>query len=238
MRNPEEWEKLVREVELEQIAQRNRNPSPPPGASLPRARGNVVPNVIPAYLEKHIPKPKPKPVKLPVAYLLIPVILVLSLGVAIFWYQSATTAQMVASAVPSTPGAVIVPASGATKWDAVAGTARDSGFRRSVQQALENRLRPPGLLESMMGNQKIDWLKMSNLEAPPKGAQPLILYVVFFTLMDDATEKRWRDAGMFKREGVVATPFVRQVAITNSDTLNNLLDWHVEGVLKKYPGAK
>lgn len=243
MNDDNDWEKLVREVERAQAAKRAQNTPRElaPGLDVQsRRRVPVVPNVLPRYMVKPAELVRQRSV-LP-AFLKVSIVLAVVLAGAYYLRQNyeQPSHQSAESVTPT----VTVPATqqGSGGWSARGGGNRsDSGdgsgsleFRASIQSALEGRLRPAGVIEALYGNQKLEWLKISTMDLPKYG-KPRVVSAVLYARLDDATEKRWRDAGLFKSEGIIATPFVRKVTISNREDLDLLLDWHVEGVVASLP---
>jgi hypothetical protein len=72
----------------------------------------------------------------------------------------------------------------------------------------------------------------------PASGKPLTVYCVMFASLDPATESVWRQAGMFDNEGTVLSPFLRKVTVRDQQTLENLIDWHVEAVTLTQPKHK
>ncbi len=59
---------------------------------------------------------------------------------------------------------------------------------------------------------------------------PITVSVLLRGQLDAYTEAAWREAGMFRDEVLLPSPFLRTVTITNSQAMQNLIDWHVEAV--------
>lgn len=107
-------------------------------------------------------------------------------------------------------------------------------FVMGIESTLATRLRPADFLDTLGAGQKVELKKISDVKLPPDG-KPLVLYVVLYARLDDATERRWQESGLFKKDAANFSPFLRTLSIANREGLDNLLDWHVEGVLTKLP---
>lgn len=103
---------------------------------------------------------------------------------------------------------------------------------------LRERLRPKDFLDkfALAGKTPI-FIPVSKLKLSV-GGNPHILYCLLYALLDEATERSWKKAGMFRDEHGPASPFLRTVTITTQETLDNLADWHVEGVSLDDPSGK
>ena len=240
MSNDNEWDKLIQAVEREQAARGVQDAPRELVSGLGMYEGRrmppVVPNVLPAYIAK--PAAARRKWAALWGFLKVSFGLVIILGGSYYLWQK-YRAPLGDSAVrtvdnETSTASQHAPVGGISGGDGFRNARENSEYRTSIQSALEGRLRPVDLIESIYGKQKVDWLKVSSMNLPKDG-KPLIVFAVLYARLDDDTEKRWHDAGLFNNEGVVPTPFIRKITISNREGLDLLLDWHVEGILANNP---
>jgi hypothetical protein len=77
----------------------------------------------------------------------------------------------------------------------------------------------------------------ARLTLRPDG-QPFTVYCVMFASLDPETESAWKQSGMLKEESSMLSPFLRKVTVRNQETLENVIDWHVESVTLTAPKIK
>jgi hypothetical protein len=68
--------------------------------------------------------------------------------------------------------------------------------------------------------------------------RPVKYYCIMFASLDPATEETWKQAGMFKEESFVLSPYLRTVVVHNQESLELLFDWHVEALTLTQPKLK
>jgi len=233
MVNSNDWEELV-----EEVARSQKRAAPP--SQTPQRRRAVVPNVLPPYMIKPAaPAQDGIDAK---KWLAIAILLALVLTGGYFVYSKNYMAP------PTPPESAVSnfdPSSSAQPATATGSayltgngivSAGDATHAVAVRYALESRLRPAGFLENLSAGQKIELHAAGDLKLPFDG-KPLVVYALLYARLDEATEKRWREAGLFKNE-VVPNTFLRAVTLANPESLSFLLDWHVEGILLKLPGRQ
>ncbi|HYF48619.1 MAG TPA: hypothetical protein VEJ63_04405 [Planctomycetota bacterium] len=102
--------------------------------------------------------------------------------------------------------------------------------QRSSFQPHLGRLRPANLVESLeVDGQKLDFVSFGDLRLPANGGA-LTVYVLLHAQLDDRTEQAWRRCGMLQDEGRTVSPWLRKVTVRDQNTLDNLIDWHVDKV--------
>lgn len=72
----------------------------------------------------------------------------------------------------------------------------------------------------------------------PKPGQKTVIYCLLYSILDPFTEQNWKNAGMFKDEGRVISPFLRTITIASQESLDNLNDWHIESIAFSIPKSQ
>lgn len=192
-------------------------------------RPPAVPRVLPPYLIA-ARNPAPQSASSP-KYLLIAIILAASVAAAIYFAATRNTQETASVASPLTPSVATPPISAKTPSPSVARAELTPSVSTAASAAaFNNSLRPADFLETLGSGKKLDLKKFSSLTLPANG-KPLIIKVVLYARLDDLTEQRWRAHGLFANESTTTTPFLRSVTLKDQDSLDLLLDWHVEGFL-------
>lgn len=233
MANNNDWDELVQQVARSHAApQKLATPLSQPA----QRRRAVVPNVLPPYMIKPA-----APVQYGTDIRKWLAITILFAGVLTGGYFVYSKNTMAPTAPPAQTESALSnsaqPATGTTSVYSGGNGVVSTGIATqavAVRYALESRLRPAGFLETLSAGQKIELRSVGDLKLPLDG-KPLVAYALLYARLDEATEKRWRDAGLFKNE-VVPNSFLRTVTLANPDSQSLLLDWHVEGILLKLPG--
>ena len=91
----------------------------------------------------------------------------------------------------------------------------------------------PAMNRSTLARMNLDskttaFFPVSELKLADDGT-PTTIFCLLRARLDNATEKRWKDAGLLEAD-VSSESFVRSVTLKNRNDVDNLYDWHVESV--------
>ena len=101
-------------------------------------------------------------------------------------------------------------------------------------RAPTSALRPANFLADLAAQGRLPkWVNRDELVLPH--GKPLVVYVLFYAMLDNYTDQLWRRAGMFSHGAASLSPYLRQVTISDPDAMGCLTDWHVESVALEMP---
>lgn len=160
---------------------------------------------------------------------------VAAFGLAVMAYRYFSVSKPVsnppaAAAASSAPASVTYVIGGAVSPVPASPEAAMSAAAPDAAVSLANRVRPKNLLQTLSAaaGRQVQVLGVETLQLPVDG-RPIVGTVVLCAQLEPRTEQRWHEAGLLTKDGI--NPFLKSVSIANSDSLDLLHDWHVEGVV-------